>query len=93
MAILLHLQHLSSSTSSTCPPRHPHSSQPTNRQEEEGLMAELSSQAKRPDDEPPCLPGQEHEGEDGLLFLHPLTSHEEKMDPSSSTVMSSETKG
>jgi hypothetical protein len=56
-------------------------------------MAELSSQAKRPDDEPPCLPGQEHEGEDGLLFLHPLTSHEEKMDPSSSTVMSSETKG
>jgi hypothetical protein len=56
-------------------------------------MAELSSQAKRPDDEPPCLPGQEHEGEDGLLFLRPLTSHEEKMDPSSSTVMSSETKG
>ena len=41
-----HLQHLSSPTSSNCPP-HPDSSQPSNRKGEEGLLAELSSQAGR----------------------------------------------
>jgi hypothetical protein len=83
-----------SPTSSTCPPPHPHSSQPTNWRRGGWLsyphrLGVNCITVKRPD-ERRCLTGQEHAGEDGLLSLHPLTSlspDDEKTDTSSSTVM------